>query len=230
MQIHSFSELIDAVLIRKVAFVVAFFVVFLFSYSALAWLDFLPEPIEEKVERIILDTPEVQPSSTSVALVTEVAALEVKEISAAVPVLPVKLTIKALSRTVTVINPVSREVADLDAALLKGVVRHPDSAALNQKGTVFLLGHSSYLPVVNNKNFQSFNGIQDLKWGDTIVVSAGEEEYVYRVDKVYRALAKDVTVPIAGPTQKLVLATCNSFGSLDDRYVVEADLIEVRTL
>ena len=112
--------------------------------------------------------------------------------------------------------------------MLSGAVRHPDSATLDQLGTVFILGHSSYLPSVRNKNFQAFNGIQDLKWGDTIKITATEGEYVYRVDKVYRAKAQDITVPIAGSVKRLVLATCNSFGSVNDRYIVEADLVETK--
>ena len=140
---------------------------------------------------------------------------------------PLSITIPAIDKTVAVLNPTSRLVADLDAALLEGVVRHPDSATLEQNGTVFILGHSSYLPAVRNKNFQAFNGIQDLKWGDTITISSTDGDYVYRVDKVYRAKAGEVVVPIAGPKQRLYLATCNSFGSTDDRYIVEADLVEV---
>jgi sortase (surface protein transpeptidase) len=50
------------------------------------------------------------------------------------------------------------------------------------------------------------------------------------VEKVYRASAQEVTVPIAGTGKMLTLATCNSFGTVDDRYIVEAKLIETKTL
>ena len=143
-------------------------------------------------------------------------------------ILPEKITFDSLNRSVTVFNPNSRNVTELDNALLNGVVRHPDSATLGQNGTVFILGHSSYLPKVLNENFQAFNGIQDLKWGDLIKVEGGDEVYIYRVEKVYKAKATDTTVPIAGESQRLVLATCNSFGSTDDRYIVEAELAEVK--
>jgi LPXTG-site transpeptidase (sortase) family protein len=146
-----------------------------------------------------------------------------------VSVFPISIEIEALNRTITVLNPTSRNYNDLDAALLEGAVRHPDSATLEQSGTVFILAHSSYLPAVRNKNFQAFNGIQNLEWGDTINLTSKDGIYVYRVDKVYRANAQDVVVPIAGPTKRLFLATCNSFGSIDDRYIVEADLIEVKS-
>jgi LPXTG-site transpeptidase (sortase) family protein len=145
-------------------------------------------------------------------------------------VLPVKLTIDSLDREVAVLNPQSRVIADLDEALLAGVVRHPDSAGLGEDGNVFILGHSSYLPTVFNKNFQAFNGIQNLQWGDSIELTSGAYVYEYQVDKVYRARAQDLTVPIAGDEKRLTLATCNSFGSTDDRFIVEAKQIGVRAL
>jgi LPXTG-site transpeptidase (sortase) family protein len=144
--------------------------------------------------------------------------------------LPTSIYIKKLDRTIPVLNPDSRSVADLDAALLDGVVRHPDSAKLAQNGNVFILGHSSYLPTVLNKNFQAFNGIQNLAWGDTIEVSSGGKVHVFEVEKVFKAQASDLTVPIAGQERRLTLATCNSFGSTDDRFIVEAKEIEVRSL
>lgn len=225
MEVNSLPQLVDAILKRKVSFLIAFFCVFILSYAFLAWVDFLPELV--KKEAAVENNSPVEVVSAEITPLVEEAAPVVEEVVQ--PVFPELLTIDALDRKVSILNPVSREVADLDAALLSGLVRHPDSATLEQSGTVFILGHSSYLPVVRNKNFQALNGIQNLKWGDIITLTAGDEDYVYRVDKVYRAKASDVTVPIAGPVQRLYLATCNSFGSTDDRYIVEADLIEVIT-
>ena len=223
MEVHSWTDFVDAILKRKIAFLMAFFVVFLASYALLAWADFLPELVTEPKEEIELEADFVVESAPE----AEIMPLTVTE-EIVTPVYPLTMTIEALDRTIAVLNPTSRTVADLDAALLEGAVRHPDSATLEQNGTVFILGHSSYLPAVRNKNFQAFNGIQNLKWGDTIVIEAVEGTFTYRVDKVYRASAQDVTVPIAGEKQRLFIATCNSFGSTDDRYIVEAELIETK--
>ena len=57
------------------------------------------------------------------------------------------------------------------------------------------------------------------------IVFSEDNVYEYRVEKVYRAKAQDLTVPIAGTGNRLTLATCNSFGSVDDRYIVEAKRI-----
>jgi len=223
MKVETWSDLAEALLVRKVAFLVTFFVIFLFSYALLAWFDFLPEPKA-------VETP-VEEATTTAALAVGVIDEEVPVVPVpTVPLFPDTLIIDGLDRTVSVLNPNSRTVADLDAALLYGVVRHPDSATLEQEGTVLVLGHSSYLPTVLNPSFQAFNGIQHLEFGDTIRLQSGDVEYVYRVDKVYRAKAAEVTVPIAGAVKRLVLATCNSFGSKDDRYIVEAEFIETRTI
>ncbi len=210
---------------RKTAFIAVFFGVFLFSYAILFALDWLPELVDEKSTEEVVSVTET--SIEEAPLLPAVVEEEVKKPTfvPSVPDLPLTMKFVALDKEVTVLNPTSRSVADLDAALLEGVVRHPDSAALNQDGTVFILGHSSYLPAVKNKNFQAFNGIQNLKWGDEITIESLETAYTYKVEKVYRAKAQDVTVPIAGDKKRLVLATCNSFGSTDDRYIVEAILV-----
>lgn len=203
-----------------------------------AYIDYLDgDDYEEEGVELVESEEEVIPSVSDPMADVVVAVSEPVNI-APVPdvvvqsdsVLPVSIYIKKLDKTVRVLNPNSRVIADLDTALLSGVVRHPDSATLGQDGNVFILGHSSYLPTVFNKNFQAFNGIQNLAWGDIIEVSSGDVVYQYRVEKVYRAVAQDLVVPIAGDKKKLTLATCNSFGSVDDRYIVEAVQINVRSL
>ena len=195
--------------------------VFLVSYAFLSWLDFLPEPVANKAESTVSEIKKTMEIVSSEPVVATSAEEEIGQ-------LPEKITFNTLNRSVTVLNPTSKSIKDLDNALLSGVVRHPDSAILGQSGTVFILGHSSYLPKVINPNFQAFNGIQNLKWGDTISVESNSKVYIYRVDKAYKARAKDTTVSIAGKEKRLILATCNSFGSVDDRFIVEANLIEVK--
>ncbi len=230
MEVKTFSDLVDALWARKVAFLVTFFVVFLISYSLLTWLDFLPEPIEENQPASVIEAESAQPEMSATSTAEETVTTPVAAAVIPTPLKPDTIIIDRLERTVAVLNPTSRTIPDLDAALLYGVVRHPDSATMERTGTVFILGHSSHLPTVLNPNFQAFNGIQNLQFGDTIRLRSGEIEYVYRVDKVYRARAQEVTVPIAGDTQRLVLATCNSFGSVDDRFIVEASLQEERVV
>ena len=219
----SFLKIIaERIWLQKYSFFGLFFVFFFISYVVLLAIDFVPEPkstTNPEPEMALMGISE----QTAVEASVPVATIEE-------PQLPTSMYIKKLDRTIPVLNPESRAVADLDAALLDGVVRHPDSAKLAQNGNVFILGHSSYLPSVMNKNFQAFNGIERLEWGDIIEVSSGGRVHVFEVEKVFKAQASELTVPIAGDEKRLTLATCNSFGSTDDRFIVEAREIEVRTL
>lgn len=233
------NSLLNQIWSKRFVFLGTFFLVFTFSYIFLLAIDFLPEPPAEQ-ETVIeedVDTPNVDQvdSSTAVNESTEIISVDNTEESLSadtieVSEIPIQISIAKLGKTIAVLNPTSRTIADLDTALLSGVVRHPDSATLTQDGNVFILGHSSYLPTVFNKNFQAFNGIQNLEWGDIIEVSSVDSVYEYRVEKVYRASAQDLTVPIAGSEKLLTLATCNSFGSVDDRYVVEAKRVGLKNL
>lgn len=218
---------------NKVSFFVTFFVVFTFTYVIFVAFDFLPEKPTQESADALTETEGPTTSSIQEEVITNApeetveASLPIQEgtnqpIVSKEAEMPISITIAKLEKTIEVLNPTSRTIADLDTALLDGVVRHPDSATLAQEGNVFILGHSSYLPNVFNKNFQAFNGIQNLEWGDVIEVTSADTVFEYRVEKVYRARAQDVTVPVAGTGNMLTLATCNSFGSVDDRYIVEA--------
>jgi LPXTG-site transpeptidase (sortase) family protein len=220
-----FQSTFERVWEKKMTFFGVFFLVFLFSYLTLVAIDFVPEPKDSQSE----EAPQAEPAALEVEQSAQ-SEFDLPMGDMSNPVLPTSMYIKKLDRTIPILNPSSRAVSDLDTALLEGVVRHPDSAHMAQDGNVFILGHSSYLPSVMNKNFQAFNGIQDLAWGDKIEVTSDNHVLIYEVEKVYKASAEDVTVPVSGTGPRLTLATCNSFGGKDDRFIVEAKRIEVRAL
>ena len=183
------------------------------TYGVLFAFDFLPEK------------PGAQDITTEQATKADSASTVVTD------QYPTRIIFDTLdNKQVAILNPTESDVKTLDDALLTGVVRYPNSADFINTGTIFLLGHSSYLPVVNNKNFQAFNGIQKLSWGDTIRLQSNDTEYVYSVDRVYQAKAPDSEVALERGTAKLTLATCNSFGTKDDRYIVEASLVSSHSL
>lgn len=233
------NSLFEKIWQKRIVFLGTFFFVFTLSYIILLAVDFLPEsPESEKVvdqDRSVVNSGQNEPLSLMDEMENESGEVmdtdsTEDDLLAVASEMPLQISIEKLGKVITVLNPTSRTIADLDTALLSGVVRHPDSANLSQDGNVFILGHSSYLPTVFNKNFQAFNGIQKLEWGDIIEVSSADSVYEYRVEKVYRARAQDVTVPIAGTEKLLTLATCNSFGSVDDRYIVEAKRVGVKNI
>lgn len=223
------DSFIDRIMMRRWSFLGMFFLAFLATYLFFVAIDFVPEPPKPAAlttASTTLDELEDEEISSVSPLVTfEEIGIEIEA------QLPQSIYFKSLDKEVKVLNPVSRTVADLDEALLSGAVRHPDSARMGQDGNVFILGHSSHLPQVYNRNFQAFNEIEDLGWGDIIEVNTKNRVHVYRVDKVYEAVADDATViPIAGDKRRLTLATCNSFGQITDRFIVEAVEISVRPI
>ncbi len=210
------EQLFKQIWARKVPFFGVFFVAVLVTYAFLSIIDFIPEPVDEVntetiEEEVKTDESEIKPVKAESSVVTNP--------------LPTKIIFDSLGTETTVLNPQSSDIPTLDQALLKGVVRHPDSVDFSEPGNMLILGHSSYLPNVFNKNFQAFNDVQKLTWGDKIRVQSADKEYVYRVDRVYEAKASDIFVPNTPGQAKLTLATCNVLGSKEDRFIVEATLI-----
>lgn len=206
--------------VHKWSFLLAFFVFFTISYAFLVAIDFVPESktINNTLgfvnNAVILDSLPDKEVSSSVQVNEEV----------------VSLRIPSLNRIVQTTVPASSSLTDLDTALLSGVVRHPDSAKLGEEGNVVILGHSSYLPNILNRNFQALNGIQNLEWGDTIIVESVTTRYVYMVKDVYKVKASEAIIPTTDVGQRLTLVTCNSFATADDRFIVEAELISSEVL
>ena len=223
---NTFEQIYINISRHKKAFFGVFFLVALVTYAILFALDFYPEPKTEEKKEIITDT-----ESLTQAISNEVMDLPELVSPASLAPLPARIVIPKSDTDVSVLNPESLDMNDLDNALLDGVVRHPQSADFADEGNIFIFGHSSYLPTVFNKNFQAFNGVQDLIWGDEITLySEAGDKYTYRVNRVYKVKASETIIDNARGKAKLTIVTCNSFGSKDDRYIVEAILLEDDTV
>jgi len=202
---------------RKWSFLWVFAVAVLGNISMLATLDLLPE-----ARQTIL--------ASNVLLKTNTLIAEHASASPVVPELPTKIEIPAIELSVAILNPTATSIAVLDEALLRGVVRYPTSAQLGEQGNVVVFGHSSYLPVVNNKAYKAFNGIQKLVAGDVITVYSATSAHTYRVRIVENKSATDAMIPLAVSGRVLTLSTCDSFGSKADRFVVTADFVESHSI
>lgn len=144
---------------------------------------------------------------------------------------PVKIGIAKIGLSASVENPTTTDVATLDAGLLKGAVRYPTSAKLGENGNVVLFAHSSYLPIVGNQAYKTFNGIQKLTAGDSVTVSSSGTAYTYRVKSVEKKSAEsDAGISLAVSGRVLTLATCDSFGKKSDRFIVTADFVESHSI
>lgn len=144
--------------------------------------------------------------------------------------LPLRVEIPGVDIRTTVSNPATIDVAALDAALLSGAVRYPGSGVPGEEGNVLIFGHSSHLPVVQNQAFRAFNDIQNLKSGDPVYVIGKEKIYIYAVERIEEMNTETGEIPLAVEGAKLTLATCNNFGSKEDRFVVTANLVRVQDL
>ena len=189
---------------KKELFAGVFLVVLMGHVSALAHFGLLPEATPHIVE----------------------APKAVEKSMPSIPEVPVSLEIPSLGRFVDITNPVSTIIGELDKALLLGAVRYPTSAKLGEEGNVVLFGHSSYLPIVGNQAYRTFNGIQKLVAGDEVRVFSSGFVYVYRVVTVEEKSAEDDGILLSVTGKILTLSTCDSFGQKSDRFVVTADFVE----
>ncbi|OGG64686.1 hypothetical protein A3J11_01105 [Candidatus Kaiserbacteria bacterium RIFCSPLOWO2_02_FULL_55_12] len=195
---------------RKWSFLGFFLFAFFGSVIILGTLDLLPEAKARDV------SPLVAAEGLDVPAQTDRVEL------------PAKITIPAIGLMAAVVNPTTTAIAALDQELLKGAVRYPTSAKLGEAGNMILFGHSSYLPVVGNQAYKTFNDIQKLHAGDTIIVSSSDVAYTYRVRTVEKMNATDGAIPLNVTGRVLTLSTCDSFGKKTDRFVVTADFVESR--
>ena len=199
---------------RKWNFLGAFLLIFFGNVFVLGQIDLLP------------DIPPTSVAPAAVLVADSHLATTIDTSAAVVPSeFPEKIDIPAINLAATVANPATTSISVLDHYLLSGAVRYPTSAMLNTTGNVVLFGHSSYLPIVGNQAYKTFDGIQKLVVGDTIKVYSADAVYAYRVRSVMKESATDASIVLAVPGRVLTLATCDSFGATTDRFVVTADFV-----
>lgn len=190
---------------HPVAFAAVFFVLFTLTVVFLAAMGATPDPVKT-------------PAETPVHTTNEAAAVSNPEN-------PVRIVAPSIGLDATVANPTSLSIEVLDEALKFGAVRYPTSALLGVDGTVLIFGHSSYLPVVFNQHYKTFDGIQTLKTGAQVSVYSATLEYRYSVTGVKMASATDDVVELSAVGKHLTLVTCNSFSDKTSRFVVTADFV-----
>jgi LPXTG-site transpeptidase (sortase) family protein len=197
---------------RTFAFIAVFLLTFVVTLGILSSLGIIPVPRAQ-------DLADTVPSGAGESTV------------AASPEYPVKISAPTIGLNQTISNPSRADETTLDQALMQGAVHYPGSGLLNEDGNVLLFGHSSYLPVVYHQAYKTFNGIQNLKVGETITVSSGSAAYDYEVTSVKFAKATDdQVIDLSKNSRRLTLVTCNSFKTKSDRFVVEARFVGKRTL
>lgn len=204
--------------VRPVTLVVHTAAVFALITLLLIVTDFVPEPVTDT------EGPTIVVATASAALVP----------SERTPVpespVPVRIVIDDIDVDTPVTNPESTDVGVLDRALLTGAVRYPGSGALGTRANVLVFGHSSYLPIVHNKAYQAFNEIQKLDTGSPITVYSDSHRYTYKVVGVRLARAEETLISFEAQEPTLTLATCNTFGAEEERWVLTAVLVDTEPI
>lgn len=136
-----------------------------------------------------------------------------------------RIVIPAIGVNAPIVIPPTTDATVMNLALMKGVVKYPSPHYAGEEGNILFFGHSSGLHNVQNKNFQVFNDIKKLEKGDVIKIRSSEREYIYIVTSVSVKPANDAKIELETTGKKLTLSTCDVFGNLEDRYIVEADFL-----
>ena len=194
-------------------FIILWLIILIVSFAVLSLLGLVPE--EEK-DVIIKETPSVESLDEKLA-----------NISIA---LPQRVVIDEIGVDININNPQSRNIDVLDVSLNAGVVRYPSSGLLGQKTNMLLFGHSSHLPIVRNRSYKAFNDLEDLEIGSKVSIFSGTHQFIYIVKSAEEANAENALVIFESDKREITLSTCNSFGNLDDRFIVKADLVDVREI
>jgi len=227
--------------VRPWEFLAVFLLVFFFASVLLFAIDFVPEPPKGSSVNVSLSATEV--TGAIDAFASEVpaqsgapsqaaspAAKPIASVSTTGDVLPTRVKVPSVNIDTVVVNPSSTDIKVLDDALMKGAARYPLSATLNEQASMLIFGHQSRLPIVQNKAFKAFAGLQNVKEGEEIIVYSATQEYHYRVVSVEHKSALDGLIEFSPNKRTLVLSTCDSFGERTDRYVVTAEFVSEKPI
>jgi LPXTG-site transpeptidase (sortase) family protein len=211
---------------RKWTFLVAFFGVLFITVRVFTAIGFVPNPITDQASNAgtTVQTPATF-GDTQTAEASTGASAPVDGTINLNGELPTKVVIPEIGVNTTVDNPDTLNVDALDSYLTSAAVRYPTSATLDQQGNVIIFGHSSYLPVVINQHYKTFDGIQNLKAGDQIEVYSATHVYTYSVTSEQKESELSDSIPLTTTGHTLTLATCDSFTTKTDRFVVTATLV-----
>jgi LPXTG-site transpeptidase (sortase) family protein len=211
---------------RQGSFVLTTIGSFLFLSAFLFMIDFVPEstatPTTQTLPVAIVEEAVANTSEANISI-NDISAGDIEKNHKAE--VPVRIRIDNIGLDTAVLTPSSADYDVLDRALLSGAVHYPGSGLLSENANMLLFGHSSYLPVVHNKAFKAFNELGKVKVGDSVTVFSESHKYTYIVDKVLLSDAEDVLVRFESPKPMLTLATCNTFGAKEERWIVTAVLV-----
>ncbi len=213
------KETVHIIATYKFIFGLFFMFVFVSSFIFLYLLNLVPDQLDDR------DISQAQP----IHGVTEVQATSTKTVNKNVGELPARIVISSIGVNSIIQNTNSTQISILNELLTRGVVRYAGSGYLAQ-GNLFLFGHSTSLKIVNNQAYKAFNNLKNLKNGDLITVYSQTKKYTYAVTKVALVNSENSVVNLVVKKPTLTLSSCNTLGTKEERYLVEATYIGVQNI
>lgn len=137
---------------------------------------------------------------------------------------PTRITASTVGIDTRIQNPTSQRPAVLNDYLAESAVRYPASGYPGN-GNMFVFGHSTGRDTVWNQAYKTFNRLENLAVGDEVVVHTESGKFHYTVRSVTFKEDSQAYVPFGTDENLLTIATCDSFGSKEDRVVVRAEFV-----
>ncbi|MFA5917705.1 MAG: sortase [Candidatus Gracilibacteria bacterium] len=113
--------------------------------------------------------------------------------------------------------------------LEKGVIRYPGSVKPGEIGNSFIFGHSSNFPWVNGDFNDVFSTLNNVTFGDEIIVYYNQKKYVYTIKQKSVISPGNVSIFKGNKTKaQVMIMTCWPIGTTLNRLVVTGELKEVK--
>lgn len=144
-----------------------------------------------------------------------------------------RIVIPKIGKNIPLLDVKEPKVSGLDELndifmkeLESGVVRYPGSAKPGNPGNAFIFGHSSNFPWLEGEYNDVFALLDNVVYGDEIVVYYGQEKYTYKIYEKRVIKPGDVSVLKKNTDiSEITLMTCWPIGTDLNRLVVIGELV-----
>lgn len=138
---------------------------------------------------------------------------------------PQKIVIPSIGIEAPIIFPESKNEYILQKSLEEGVVYWPDSASIDEKGAIILLGHSSAYPWYQGNYGSIFSLLNKLEKGDLIFLFSNKKKYTYGITDKQIEAPKNLTLKTQKEESTLYLVSCWPLNTDWKRIAVKAVLL-----
>ncbi|MFA5301021.1 MAG: sortase [Lutibacter sp.] len=135
--------------------------------------------------------------------------------------LPEKIYIPQALVDAPIVISQSTEEESLQADLEKGVIYLPGSSALNENGTMVIMGHSSAYPWYKGEYGSVFALLNKLNIGDEFTVFSKNKSFIYRVESKEIKAPKDLIFEKNKNNAVLYLVSCWPINTAWKRIVIK---------